>query len=116
MWDQVGHTLSESTTSVLSRLASLLPGMLALLVAVLFSVALAWLVAFILRRFLRGVQFDKQLEAWGFSSLAEFSPEQSPTLLVTRVGLRLEIPGSTLDHSNPGSTDGRRQHSDVRPA
>ena|ERR1035441_4896503 len=85
MWDQVGHTLSESTTSVLSRLASLLPGMLALLVAVLFSVALAWLVAFILRRFLRGVQFDKQLEAWGFTSLAEFSPEQSPTLLVTRV-------------------------------
>jgi uncharacterized membrane protein len=59
--------------------------MLALLVAVLFSVALAWLVAFILRRFLRGVQFDKQLEAWGFTSLAEFSPEQSPTLLVTRV-------------------------------
>jgi uncharacterized membrane protein len=85
MWDQVGQTLNESTVRVLSRLASLLPGMLALLVAVLFSVLLAWLVSFVLRRFLRGIQFDKQLEGWGFTGLAEFSPEQSPTLLVTRV-------------------------------
>lgn len=85
MWEQVGQTLDESTVRVLSRLASLLPGMLALLVAVLFAALLAWLVAFVLRRFLRSIQFDKQLEKWGFANIAELSPEQSPTLLVTRV-------------------------------
>jgi hypothetical protein len=84
MWDQVGHILTESTVRILGRLASLLPGMLALTVVVLFSAMLAWLIALALRRFLRSVQFDRQLESWGFN-VAEVSPEQSPTLLVTRV-------------------------------
>ena len=85
MWDQVGHTLNESTVNIISRLASLLPGIIALAVAVLISAVAAWLIASILRRFLRSVQFDKQLESWGFTGLAEFSPQQSPTLLVSRV-------------------------------
>lgn len=85
MWNQVSQTLNESTVRVLSRLASLLPGMLALLVAVLFSAALAWVVTLVLRRFLRSIQFDKQLESWGFTGIAEVSPEQSPALLVIRL-------------------------------
>ncbi|HXJ43728.1 MAG TPA: hypothetical protein VNH18_30875 [Bryobacteraceae bacterium] len=85
MWHQVGQTLDESTVRVLSRLASLLPGMVALLVAVLFSVVLAWLIAFVLRRSLHSIQFDKQLERWGFTGVAELSPKESPALLVTRV-------------------------------
>ena len=85
MWHQVEQTLDESTVRVLSRLASLLPGMVALLVAVLFSALLAWLIAFALRRFLDSIQFDKQLERWGFTGIAELSPQQSPALLVTRV-------------------------------
>jgi hypothetical protein len=85
MWDQVGQTLNESTVRVLSRLASLLPGMIALLVAVLFSAVLAWLIAVVLRRSLRSLQFDERMEAWGFTNLSDFSPEQSPALLVTRV-------------------------------
>jgi len=85
MWDQVGQTLYQSTVGVLSRLASLLPGLLALLVAVLFAVAVAWLAALILRRVLRSIRFDERLEMWGFTGLAEYSPEQSPALLVTRI-------------------------------
>ncbi|HVW83410.1 MAG TPA: hypothetical protein VHB50_01970 [Bryobacteraceae bacterium] len=85
MWDQVGQTLNQSTVRVLSRLASLLPGMLALIVAVLFSALLAWLVAIVLRRFLLSVRFDEQLERWGFTGIADWSPQQSPRLLVTRV-------------------------------
>ena len=85
MWDRVMQTLNESTVGVLSRLASLLPGMLALMVAVLFSALLAWLIAFVLRRSLDRIQFDKKLTAWGFTGLAEFSPEHSPVRLVTRV-------------------------------
>jgi hypothetical protein len=63
----------------------LLPGMLALVVAVLFSLVLAWVVAIVLRRFLDSIQFDKQLERWGFTGIAELSPRQSLTLLVTRM-------------------------------
>jgi hypothetical protein len=85
MWDQVRQTLNESTVRVLSRLASLLPGILALMVAVLFSALLAWLIASVLRRTLDRIQFNKKLAAWGFNGLAEFSPEQSPARLVTRV-------------------------------
>lgn len=85
MWRQVEQTLDESTVRVLSRLASLLPGMLALLVAVLFSALLAWVIAFGLRRFLDSIQLDKQLERWGFTGIADLAPQQSPALLVTRV-------------------------------
>jgi hypothetical protein len=85
MWDQVGQTLNQSTVGVLSRLASLLPGLLALLAAVLLSAVLAWLITVILRRVLRGIRFDERLETWGFTGLAEYSPQQSPALLVTRV-------------------------------
>ena len=85
MWRQVEQTLDESTAHLLSRLASLLPGMIALLVAVLFSAVLAWTITFFLRRFLSSIQFDKQLERWGFTGISELSPAQSPSLLVTRV-------------------------------
>src|SRR4051794_26559818 len=85
MWDQVGQTLNESTVRVLSRLASLLPGTIALLVAVLIAALLAWAVALALRRFLYSVHFDEKLERWGFTGVAEWSPQQSPTLLVARV-------------------------------
>jgi uncharacterized membrane protein len=85
MWDQVGRSLNESTVRVLSQLASLLPGMLALVVALLFSALLAWLIALVVRRFLVSVRFDEQLERRGFTMVAEWSPQQSPTLLLTRV-------------------------------
>ena len=85
MWEQVGQTLNQSTVGVLSRLAGLLPGLLALLVAVLFSIVLAWLAAVILRRGLRSVRFDERLESWGLTFLADYSPQQSPALLLTRV-------------------------------
>jgi hypothetical protein len=85
MWDQVGQTLNESTVRILSRLAGLLPGMLALIIAVLFSAFLAWLITSLLRRFLLSIHFDEQLERWGFSNVAEWSPQQSPSRLVTTV-------------------------------
>jgi uncharacterized membrane protein len=85
MWEQVRQTLNQSTVGVLSRLAGLLPGFLALLVAVLFSVAVAWLAAVVLRKVLHGLRFDERLESWGFNRLADYAPQQSPALLITRV-------------------------------
>jgi hypothetical protein len=85
MWDEVGQTLHRSTVRVLSQFASLLPGMLALILAVLLSVLIAWLIAFAMRRFLVGVRFDEQLKRWGLTGLAGWSPQESPSLLVTRI-------------------------------
>jgi hypothetical protein len=85
MWDQVAQTLHESTVRVLSRMAWLLPGTLALVVAVLVSALIAWLVAIVLRRFLGGIDFDERLGKWGFRALAEWSPHESPSLMATRL-------------------------------
>ena len=85
MWNQVGETLRQSTVRVLSLFANLLPGVIALIVALIFSVVLAWVVSFLLRRFLKGLAFDDRLKRWGLTGIAEWSPQDSPTLLVTRV-------------------------------
>jgi hypothetical protein len=84
MWDQVGQALSRSMTGMLTRLASLLPGIVALIAALFLSALAAWIVAAILRRSLTSVDFDQRVAHWGFPTLAEWSPSKSPTLLVTR--------------------------------
>jgi hypothetical protein len=85
MWDQVTQTLNQSTVRVLSRIVSLLPGLLALIVAVLFSALLAGVAGMVLRRFLRSIHFDERLASWGFVSVAEWSPGNSPALLMARI-------------------------------
>jgi mechanosensitive ion channel-like protein len=85
MWEQIQQALSVSTTRVLSQVASLLPGIAALVLAVLVSAVLAIILAGILRRSLKGIEFDEKVGRWGFTSLAEWSPRNSPTLLVARV-------------------------------
>jgi len=84
MWDQVGQALSNSMTKMLSQLAGLLPGIVALATALLVSGLIAWVLAAILRRSLAGFDFDRRVVQWGFPALAEWSPSSSPTLLVTR--------------------------------
>ncbi|HEY3739251.1 MAG TPA: hypothetical protein VGL53_05380 [Bryobacteraceae bacterium] len=84
MFDQVKQALDESTTRVVTGLAHLLPGLLALILAVVISFAFATLFAFLIRRSLRGVDFDGRLASWGWSGLADISPAQSPMLLIVR--------------------------------
>jgi Conserved TM helix len=84
MWEQVKQTLTESTTRFLTRFANLLPGMAALIVALFLSIIVAWMVAVIARRLLASLHFDERLGQWGFASLAEWSPMNSPTRLVSR--------------------------------
>ena len=84
MLEKIEQALDESTAKVLTGFAKLLPGLVALIVAVLISVLVAMFFGFLLRRFLRGVDFDGKLAGWGLSGLSEISPERSPTLLVVR--------------------------------
>ena len=84
MWDQVGQALNQSMNRMLSEIASLLPGAVALIAALLVSVLVAWVLAAIVRRSLTRIDFDRRVAQWGFPGLAEWSPLKSPTRLVTR--------------------------------
>jgi hypothetical protein len=84
MWDQAQQALTVSMSKLLNQVASLLPGIVALIVALLISALVAWIVAFLLRRSLTGIHFDERVSSWGFTSLGEWSPSHSPTLLITR--------------------------------
>jgi hypothetical protein len=84
MWSQVKQELAQSTARFLTRFIGLLPGIAALIVALLASILLAWILATIVRRLLASMHFDQRLARWGFPSLAEWSPLQSPTLLVAQ--------------------------------
>lgn len=83
MWDQVKQALDQSVKGFVTRLASLLPGFVALILALLICLPLAWIAAVIVRRLLAGMRFDERLARWGLSSIAEWSPRKSPALLVS---------------------------------
>jgi hypothetical protein len=85
MWEQIQKALSQSTTRVLSGIAALIPGIAALILALLISIALAWLVAGILRRSLGRFNFDDRVQDWGYPSVVDWSPGKSPTRLAVRV-------------------------------
>jgi hypothetical protein len=84
MWQQAKQALDQSMESFLTRLAHLLPGLVALLAAFLVSLLLAWILASLVRRLLTSVRFDERIAVWGFSSVAEWSPLNSPTRLISR--------------------------------
>lgn len=84
MWTQIKEALVQSTTRFLTRFADLLPGLAALIVAVLVSIILALILAVITRRVLTSLRFEERLARWGFSAVADWSPMNSPTLLVAR--------------------------------
>jgi hypothetical protein len=85
MWVQIQQVLNNSMMKVITKVADLLPGLVALIVALALSIVLAWIVGSGLRRSLRSIQFDQRLPTWGLSSLSEWAPANSPTLLVVRV-------------------------------
>src|SRR5262249_6415727 len=80
----------------LTRFANLLPGLAALVVALFLSMLLAWILATITRRILMSLHFDERLGQWGFASLAEWSPMNSPTRLVSRSIAALVMVGGFL--------------------
>ncbi|HUA83839.1 MAG TPA: hypothetical protein VMB85_08260 [Bryobacteraceae bacterium] len=85
MWEQVQQALDQSMIRMLNELASLVPGLMALVIAVLFSTLLAGVLYFVLRRSLTSLRFDDRLGRWGLQSMAEWAPANSPTILVARV-------------------------------
>jgi hypothetical protein len=84
MWQQVSQALDQSVTRVVTRIATLLPGFLALLVALLVSAMAAWAIGFVLRRSLRGLDFDGKIARWGLPGIRS-DTGRSPTDLAVRI-------------------------------
>ena len=84
LWQQVDGALSQSMHRVLVKLASFLPGILALLLAVLVLTALGALLSLLLRRVLTRANFDERINRNQATGMSDFSPSHSPTLLVAR--------------------------------
>ena len=85
MWEQVQQALLQSIQRVIFKIATLLPGVLALVLAVLVFAAIGWLLVIVVRRILLAVAFDTRVAKWGLADLSEWSPSNSPTALVTRI-------------------------------
>jgi hypothetical protein len=85
MGQQVTFALRESTRNVIVKLVSFLPGILALLVAVLLLAAVGAFLAFLLRRILTAAKFDERFARSQTASVADWSPAHSPTVLVARI-------------------------------
>lgn len=84
MWENLTTALTQSTNRIITGVAGFLPGILAFLVAVLIALPFAWLVSLLVRRFLRSVRLDDRLQQWGVVEVSEWSPSNSPALLLSR--------------------------------
>jgi hypothetical protein len=85
MWQQVQYALSQSAHRALFKLASFLPGLLALLVAVVILTLVGAGLAALLRRILVACKFDERLARNQAGVVSDWAPSHSPTVLVSRV-------------------------------
>lgn len=85
MWQQVELALSQSAHRVLVKLASFLPGLLALLAAIILLTLIGAGIAALLHRVLLAVKFDERLARSPILSSSGWVPSHSPTLLLTRI-------------------------------
>ncbi|HEU5340673.1 mechanosensitive ion channel family protein [Edaphobacter sp.] len=85
MWQQVELALSQSTHRVMVKLASFLPALFALLVAILVLTLIGAGVAALLRRILTSARFDERLARNSIHAVSDWVPSHSPTQLVARI-------------------------------
>jgi hypothetical protein len=84
MWEQAERALNQSTTRMVTQFAGLLPGLGAFVVAVLVSILFAMALAAITQSILKALRFDQRLARSELAGITEWSPSGSPTLLVSR--------------------------------
>ncbi len=93
IWDHMGAALHASVYRVLSFFTSLLPGLLALVLAIAVMTAIGALVSFLLRRILTAVKFDERIVRNRTidvsASIQDWAPSHSPTMLIARTSFWL---------------------------
>lgn len=85
MWTQVQQALTDSTIQLVTTMAKLLPGLVALVTAIVLSTIVGWVLGAVVRRALRGIKFDERAVEWGAADLSDWAPSRSPTLLISRL-------------------------------
>jgi hypothetical protein len=84
VWRQMSDALHASVYRVLSLLISILPGVLAFVLALGLMIALGMLLSWALRRGLTAAKFDERMASQRTSGIADWSPGHSPTALAGR--------------------------------
>ena len=84
MWQQIELSLRQSAQQVLVKLASFLPGLVALLLAIFVMTAIGIGIAALLRRGLTAAKFDERLARSASTAISDWSPAHSPTALIAR--------------------------------
>jgi hypothetical protein len=84
MWQQVEQSLHSSMGRVMNKIATLLPGILAFIVAFLFFLLIGWLLSVAVTRILTALRFDERMGR-GANAMAEWSPRATPSLLIGRI-------------------------------
>jgi hypothetical protein len=83
MWDQATQSLRDSMVRAVTKIASLLPGLLAFVLAVVLFTGIAWLLAFLVRRLLAAIKFDERMGG-GASGISDWAPASTPSSLLVR--------------------------------
>lgn len=93
MGQQIEFALRQSMHRVVVMLVSFLPGLLAFLLAVVVMALIGALFAVVLRKALSSMHFDERLASrqapGALTNVSEWSPANSPTLLISRAVLWL---------------------------
>jgi hypothetical protein len=85
IWSHMTDALQQSVYRVVSLLVSILPGLLALIIALAFLTGIGILLSWVLRRILTSLKFDDRFARSQSAGVADWSPSHSPTALVGRV-------------------------------
>jgi hypothetical protein len=103
MWNHVSNVLNQALDRTINAAVNFLPGLLALGIILALATVLAFILRAMMRRSLSSIQFDRHVVEWGFGGLAEWSPGRSPSQFVaqiafwTMVGIGLLVGISALD-------------------
>ena len=85
MFSQVKYALMDSFSRVLTKLAIFLPGLLALVLAIVLMALIGALLAWGVRALLRQMRFDERVAERNSGGVADWAPAHSPSLLISRV-------------------------------
>lgn len=84
MRNEVNEVLRQTVDRTTNALANFLPGLLAMLMILVFTTIIAFVLRAIVRRALERIHFDSRMDQWGFSAIGEWSPAGSPAMLIAR--------------------------------
>ena len=85
MWGQIEGILRQAMSRIADHIADFLPGLVVAFLLILGTFLVASLVRQLLVRALKGLDFDRHAEQWGFGLLVGGPPSPSPSQSLARI-------------------------------